>query len=141
MLLLCLVTCCCQTLTATNFYVNDANTKGDLYTTTIGNDANDGLSPSTPLLTLHIAYQKAKAGDLIYVDTGTYTDIGSNGLFLFENKKNIRFIIAGKTDEVLAKKPFPTDEKVSPSIFYIENDKPVERDVYLQHRSHDLKDK
>ena len=34
------------------WYVNDNDTAGDVYTTTVGSDSNDGLSPSTPKRTL-----------------------------------------------------------------------------------------
>ncbi|MBI2729439.1 MAG: T9SS type A sorting domain-containing protein [Sphingobacteriales bacterium] len=42
-----------------------------MFTTAVGNDANSGV-PSAPLLTLTAAYNKAQAGDTIYVDAGFY---------------------------------------------------------------------
>ncbi|MGL2965740.1 hypothetical protein [Flavobacterium sp. XGLA_31] len=142
MVLLCLVVFYGHEATAQYhhiYYVNDTAVSGDIYTIAIGNDANDGLSSKTPLLSITIAYQKANQGDTIYVDTGRYAELDINGILLIENKKKITFIVAGKKDEILSKKPFPTDEKVTPSIFYIVNDKPVEREVYLQHEQSKLK--
>jgi len=121
-----------QKSTATTFYVNDMSTKGDVYTLVIGNDYNDGLSPKTPKLSVLATYQEAKEGDLIYVDIGLYNDITETGELLFDNTKKVVFIIAGISDKVFLKKPFPANEKVSPTIFYIENDKPIEREVYMQ---------
>ena len=63
-----------------NYYVNDGSTAGDEYTSAIGNDDNDGLTPQTPKASIQSviqAYHPHK-GDTIYVDTGTYqvtTDI------------------------------------------------------------------
>lgn len=37
-LLLCFVVLFCSKINATTFYVNDNSTKGDIYTTAIGND-------------------------------------------------------------------------------------------------------
>ena len=61
------------------YYVNGASTGGQ-YTTAGGNDANDGLSPDQPKATLQAllaAGYHFNAGDIIYVDTGTYT-LGTN---------------------------------------------------------------
>ena len=41
-LLLCFVVLFCPKINATTFYVNDSSTKGDIYTTAIGNDSNYG---------------------------------------------------------------------------------------------------
>jgi hypothetical protein len=63
------------------FYINDGVQTGDVYTTAVGNDANDGLSPSTPKLTvsnLLTAYQLI-GSDTVYIDRGTY-----NQSFLIE---------------------------------------------------------
>ncbi len=57
-------------------YVNDGSTQGDIITTAAGNDANNGLSPSTPKLTLQGVFSDAAhplhAGDVIFVDNGVY---------------------------------------------------------------------
>jgi ELWxxDGT repeat protein len=55
------------------FYVNDNSQAGDVFTTTVGNDANSGI-PSSPLLTINAALTKAQAGDTIFVDAGTYIE-------------------------------------------------------------------
>jgi len=57
-----------------SFYVNDASTTGDVYTTAIGNNANSGKSPSAPMASIEAVlndYQPG-AGATIYVDNGTY---------------------------------------------------------------------
>ena len=57
------------------YYVNDASTNGDVYCTAIGNDANDGLTPATPMASLQTLFNKNDLGpeDVVYVDAGTYT--------------------------------------------------------------------
>ncbi len=56
------------------FYINDASTSGDQYCTKIGADANDGLTPATPMANLNTLLTKydLEAGDTVYVDVGTY---------------------------------------------------------------------
>ena len=69
-------------LKAANYYVNDNSTAGDIYCTAIGNNANNGTSAATPKATLSnvwTTYGPAGtnvlvAGDVIYVDAGTYAD-------------------------------------------------------------------
>jgi Right handed beta helix region/SprB repeat/Protein of unknown function (DUF1565) len=59
---------------ATNraIYVNNNSTTGDLFTTAIGNNSNAGTA-AAPYATLQYAITQAAAGDVIYVDAGTYT--------------------------------------------------------------------
>jgi hypothetical protein len=76
----------------TSWYVNDNSTSGDIYTTAIGNNANAGTSASAPKLTLSAAFTAAAAGDIIYVDKGTFTGTG-NKMFTFN--KAITIIGAG----------------------------------------------
>lgn len=54
-----------------NIYVNDSATTGDVYCTAVGNNANNGFTPSTPKLTLTAALAIANNGDIVYIDTGT----------------------------------------------------------------------
>ena len=131
-LLLCFIVLFCPQINATTFYVNDNSTKGDIYTTTVGNDLNEGISPDNPKLTILSAYKIAKEGDTIIVDIGNYSEISIKGKLLFENTKKIKFLIAGFSDEIYSKTPLPTNEKVSPTVFYIKNDKPIDRDTYLR---------
>ena len=58
----------------TAFYVNDSSTGGGVYTTAPGNDANSGKSPNAPLASLQalLTAYTFQAGDIVYVDTGTY---------------------------------------------------------------------
>lgn len=121
-----------QKSAATTFYVNDNSTKGDIYTTAIGNDSNDGISVGSPKLSISATYQKAQKGDTIIIDTGSYNELSTKGILSFDNTKKIIFIIAGVSDGILSKTPLPANQKVSPSEFYIINDKPIERDAYMQ---------
>ena len=58
-------------------YINDSGTNGDIYTTAPGNDANSGLSPGSPMLTIQAVLSDTanplKPGDVILVDNGTYS--------------------------------------------------------------------
>jgi parallel beta-helix repeat protein len=57
------------------WYVNNASTVGDVYTTVVGSDANDGRSPSTPKLTIAAVAALWSQGDTIYLDAGTFTEL------------------------------------------------------------------
>ncbi len=61
---------------ATNYYVNDNTISGDVFCTVIGATGNNGLSPSTPKLSLKAlltTYSTAiTSGDIIYIDAGYY---------------------------------------------------------------------
>jgi hypothetical protein len=65
-----------------NYYVNDNSTTGDAYCTAVGNAANNGLSASTPKATLtnllSVYSGTLTAGDVIYIDAGTYSDKNLN---------------------------------------------------------------
>lgn len=56
------------------FYVNDASTEDDYYTLAPGDDAHDGLTPSTPKATVQnvLAQYDLGTGDLVLIDTGVY---------------------------------------------------------------------
>ena len=60
---------------ATNFYVNNAATNNDVFTTAVGSSGNNGRTPSTPKATLADVVQTydLEGNDQIYVDTGIYT--------------------------------------------------------------------
>jgi hypothetical protein len=53
-------------------YLNDNSTSNDVFTSAVGNDANSGTSPGTPVATLTKAMAEAVSGDRILVDAGTY---------------------------------------------------------------------
>jgi hypothetical protein len=57
----------------TVWYVNDNSTTGDVYTSSTGDNANNG-SASAPFATIAYAITQASAGDIIRVDAGTYTE-------------------------------------------------------------------
>ena len=56
------------------YYVNDASTTGDVFTTAIGNNANSGKRPDQPMASLRalLAAYDLDLGDVIHVDAGTY---------------------------------------------------------------------
>lgn len=57
-----------------SFYVNDASTNGDVYTTAVGSPANSGASPHSPkdaVADIFSAWD-LEPGDTIYVDTGVH---------------------------------------------------------------------
>ena len=58
------------------YYVNDTETASDYYTLAEGDDANDGLSPLTPKLTVGSVLSDYTLGpnDLVLVDTGDYLE-------------------------------------------------------------------
>jgi ELWxxDGT repeat protein len=58
------------------FYVNDNIQTGDLFTTAVGNNANNGFS-SAPFATVDYAYGIAQSGDSIIVDAGSYNLAGA----------------------------------------------------------------
>ncbi len=57
------------------FYVNDADTTGDIYCSVIGASGNDGLTAATPKLALQeiLDLYDLEGGDTVYVDTGSYS--------------------------------------------------------------------
>ena len=75
-------------LSSANYYVNDGFTTNDIYCVVSGtrytgvNSAGRGLSPSTPVLTLTYLLTQYSAsmvaGDVIYIDAGTFSDAGIN---------------------------------------------------------------
>ncbi|MFY7879505.1 MAG: hypothetical protein ACOVP6_05510, partial [Lacibacter sp.] len=64
-----------QNAQAAKYYVNDAYTADDVYTTAAGNDGNNGTTPSTPKATVQaiINSYTLVASDTILIDHGTYT--------------------------------------------------------------------
>jgi hypothetical protein len=58
------------------FYVNDSVTTGDVYCTAAGVHTNNGLSAAAPMdaLASVLTHYDLEAGDIVYVDTGWYTN-------------------------------------------------------------------
>lgn len=121
-----------QKLAAATFYINDNTTKGDIYTTAVGNDDNEGTSAAHPKLTVWAAYQKAQDGDTIIIDSGSYSDLSSKGELLFPATKKITWVIAGISESILSKTPLTKKANAVAKEFYVEKEQPVERDAYLQ---------
>ncbi|MDD4101395.1 MAG: right-handed parallel beta-helix repeat-containing protein [Kiritimatiellae bacterium] len=65
---------CAAELNAAVYYVNDNSSLNDIFCDAPGNDANDGLTPQSPvasfakILSTHILF----AGDTVFIDAGTY---------------------------------------------------------------------
>jgi len=57
------------------YYVNDASLNNDKFTTAIGDNNNDGLSPSTPKASLNsiVSSYALKECDTVFVDAGSYS--------------------------------------------------------------------
>lgn len=57
-----------------SYYLNDGSTNGDIYCTAPGDDANLGIFPNIPKLTLKNALQSwdLEGDDTVYIDTGNY---------------------------------------------------------------------
>jgi hypothetical protein len=56
------------------YYVNDGSTVNDIYTTVVGNDANDGMTPATPKASLQALLDAVnlEPGMTVFIDTGVY---------------------------------------------------------------------
>lgn len=75
-----------STSIAASYYVNDNNTAGDTYTSTIGASSNNGLTAATPKASLTEIWNTygpsgsniLTAGDVIFVDAGTYLALDAN---------------------------------------------------------------
>lgn len=59
---------------AIDYFVNDADSVGDLFCTAPGGDENDGRSPWAPLASLHALFSRYTVypGDTVFVDSGYY---------------------------------------------------------------------
>ena len=57
-----------------SFYVNDAETSGDIYCTAPGDPANTGTAPEYPKASLEgiLSQYAVQPGDTVYIDTGSY---------------------------------------------------------------------
>lgn len=74
------LTCLVNAASATNYYVNDASTSGDVYTSAAGTVGNPGTSAAAPHNSLKniINTNALVPGDTIFVDAGSYTDVNIN---------------------------------------------------------------
>jgi hypothetical protein len=61
------------------YFINDDELDGDIYTESAGDDGNSGTTRASPKasLTNLLATTDLDPGDIVYVDTGDYTDRGS----------------------------------------------------------------
>ena len=65
---------CGTVSSAMDYYVNDADTSGDVYCSTFGNDFYSGTNPAAPKLTIQSLFNEytIQGDDTIWVDTGYY---------------------------------------------------------------------
>lgn len=58
------------------YYINDGSQVSDVFTTAIGNDVNDGLTPNTPKATVTdlLNDYKLTGTDTVYIDRGDYAE-------------------------------------------------------------------
>ncbi|MEX0330647.1 MAG: right-handed parallel beta-helix repeat-containing protein [Puniceicoccaceae bacterium] len=74
------------------YYVNDSSTENDVFTKAAGNNLNSGKSPFSPMASLEALFlvHTPKAGDIVYVDTGTY--LMTYNILLTEGNSGITII-------------------------------------------------
>ena len=84
------------TTNATNLYVNNTSTTGDIYCTAIGTTTGIGTT-TNPFLTLNAALAVASNGDTIFVDSGSYTGVGNKSLTI---NKAVTIIGAGSSNTI-----------------------------------------
>lgn len=79
---------------STNYYVNDNSTVGDVFTTAVGNNANNGTDPSTPKATLTnvLSSYSIISGDTVFVDAGFFISTDAN---LVLNVNGVSIVGAG----------------------------------------------
>lgn len=73
-------------LAQTTYFVNDGSTVGDVFTTSIGNNANPGTA-ALPFATVAFAIAQAADGDQIVIDAGLYAEDASNSTGLNTGKR------------------------------------------------------
>jgi hypothetical protein len=117
---------------AQQWYLNDNSNVNDVFTTQVGKPNHHGNSPDQPLHSLAEILKRCKEGDTIYIDTGSYPEFNTSGEILITLPKNV-VIIHFSQKEVYPKKQYPTTLKATAEEFFILNDQPVSREVYLQH--------
>ncbi len=90
---------------ATTYYVNDASLIGDVYCKVVGAPENNGLSPTSPKLTLkqlYAQYAPFADGDTIYIDAGTYKAMSTSSMESgYAFSKNIVIIGAGSANTII----------------------------------------
>ncbi|MCX5661643.1 MAG: right-handed parallel beta-helix repeat-containing protein [Planctomycetota bacterium] len=97
-----------------DYYVNDNATAGDSLTTVVGNNANTGKSPDSPmasLLGLFAAY-KPHAGDTVHVDNGSYTLLRNLRLAADVNGVAIQGPAAGVGEAMLSRGGLPASRQL-----------------------------
>lgn len=85
-----------------SFYVNDASTNGDVYTTATGSSSNTGLASSSPKASLQqvLDAYDLEGGDTVYLDTGSYSSTVDVVVGQLDAGDGVtRVVIQGSTNE------------------------------------------
>lgn len=128
LLFFCTISCFSQ-----NWYVNDSLSTGDIFTTKPGDINSTGNSPETPSNSISLIFSKVKKGDHVYIDTGIYPEINAHGNLTLATPEGV--IVHLFTDTYFQKVEIPTEKKATAEEFFIVNDKPVSREIYLKSKS------
>ena len=101
------------------YYVNDADTNGDVYCSAVGSDTNLGIFPYIPKATLRSLLESmdVEGEDQILIDTGVHP-ITTNDLAVFgaadQGRSNLPVVVRGNTNALLT-----VLQRVSPEPAYI----------------------
>lgn len=120
------------TSNAQQWYINDTKKTGDVFTSAIGSENNSGLSAELPSNSITTIFSKVKKGDTVFIDTGSYPELAANGTLLIPIPQGVSVILF--SEKRFSKNNIPNGIKATAEEFYILNDKPVSREIYLKSR-------
>ncbi|ARV14856.1 T9SS type A sorting domain-containing protein [Polaribacter sp. SA4-12] len=90
-------------------FFNSITAQNILHVATIGSDSSGNGSESNPYKTLQKAEQKVKAGDTVYVHTGTYRNSDFNDGDIWGGENLLKITANGTATNYITFKPFPGD--------------------------------
>jgi len=121
-----------MTSNAQQWYINDSNKAGDIFTSAFGSENNSGLSAELPSNSITTIFSKVKKGDTIFIDTGSYPELAADGTLLIPIPQGVSVVLF--SEKRFSKNNIPNGIKATAEEFYILNDKPVSREIYLKSR-------
>ncbi len=121
-----------MTSNAQQWYINDSNKAGDIFTSAIGSKNNSGLSVELPSNSITTIFSKVKKGDTVFIDTGSYPELAPDGTLLIPIPQGVSVVLF--SEKRFSKNNIPNGIKATAEEFYILNDKPVSREIYLKSR-------
>jgi len=79
-----------------DFFVNDSNTVGDVYTTAAGGPEKDGLTANTPKASIQgiLDAYNLEGGDVVFVDTGVYTNQSETLITLIDGGSSVSSLVS-----------------------------------------------